>query len=37
MSIMKVYISFLEEDNNNYNIELELYSIERNFSENIEK
>jgi hypothetical protein len=34
---MKVYISFLEEDNNNYNIELELYSIERNFSENIEK
>jgi hypothetical protein len=37
MSIMKVYIYFLEEDNNNYNIELELYSIERNFSENIEK
>jgi hypothetical protein len=37
MSIMKVYISFLEEDNNNYNIELELYSIERNISENIEK
>jgi hypothetical protein len=34
---MKVYISFLEEDNNNYNIELELYSIERNISENIEK
>ena len=37
MSIKKVYISFLEEDNNNYNIELELYSIERNISENIEK
>jgi hypothetical protein len=35
MSIMKVFI-FLK-DNNNYNIELELYSIERNFSENIEK
>ena len=35
MSIMKVFI-FLK-DNNNYNIELELYSIERNISENIEK
>jgi|688.fasta_scaffold16120_6 hypothetical protein len=35
MSIMKVFI-FLK-DNNHYNIELELYSIERNFSENIEK